>query len=103
MRSAIQVVVSMLGLLAAASAGAERVEHIVDWAPRQFPLRGAGEIDVRGSGARIKVLAGSEGRILVRGSIRSTARDPDAAKVGSHASNITATAEGDRVTIELDG
>jgi hypothetical protein len=75
---------------------------MVDWSTRIYPVRGAGELDIRGVGGKVRILPGTEGHIVLHGTIRTTARDKESARIGSQASNIVASPEGDKVVVELD-
>src|SRR5215831_12420085 len=92
--------------LAAAAAGrvaaadTPRAEHLVEWQPRVFPVRGAGEIEIHAPVGRLQIVAGPEGRVTVSALLRTTARDPELARAASRASSIYATAEADKISID---
>jgi hypothetical protein len=81
------------------SAHAQRTEHVVDWLPRAFAVRGTVDLDVRAVGGKIHIQAGPEGKVTVSGTIHTIGRDPEAARVASRGSKIAATAEGDHVLV----
>jgi hypothetical protein len=99
MRGRALVVLAALGALAQAAAAAE---HLVEWAPRVFALRGSGDLEIRATApAHIKVAAGADGRIKVSGSFRTGGHGAEAAKNNARSATIDAAAAGDRITVDL--
>jgi hypothetical protein len=96
----VRAAATLLLLLIATSASADKWEQVVDWQRRVYPLHGSGEIEVRASQARVKILPGADGRIVVSGTLRTAARDPETAKNASRQSNIIALQEGERVIVD---
>jgi hypothetical protein len=94
-------VITLALLLIAAPASAQKFEQVVDWQKRVYPLKGTGEIEVRAPQARVKILPGPDGRIVVSGTLKTVARDAETAKNASHQSNIVATQEGERVGVDV--
>src|SRR5262249_52013513 len=99
------VAVAAAGLLIAMSAGrraaaADKFEHLVEWAPRVYAWHGGG-LEVRAARGRIKLLAGSDGRVRIRASLRSSGRDAAEARAASRASTIAARMSGERLVLEV--
>jgi hypothetical protein len=87
-------------LLIATTASADKWEQVVDWQRRSYAVHGVGEIEVRAAQARVKILPGQDGRIIVSGTLRTVARDQESAKNLSRQSNIIAMQEGERVIVD---
>jgi hypothetical protein len=91
---------TFLLLLSATPASAQKFEQVVDWQRRVYPIRGVGEVEVRAAQARVTILPGPDGRIVVSGTLRTVSRDAESAKTASRQSNILVTQEGERITVD---
>jgi hypothetical protein len=91
----------LASLLVAPAARAEHWDEVIEWAPRVVPLRGAGEVEIHAPVGRVRLVSGSDGRVLVRATLRLASRDPEALKAAARSSTVLLHAEGDRVQVAL--